>query len=447
MSQQAPIRQLGTLQSFSIITGAVIGSGVFINLPLVAMYGGSPLRAVLIWFIGGLLWLPQILILAEMGTAYPDQGGPYQFINKAGSPLLAFLYTWTAFLTSDTPTLTIIALSAASALKYFFPVLGDAVWAKCFAASLIVILAALQYRSVKTGGNVQVFLTIAKLLPLAALVAIGVWYLGSGNLFWKANPTTASQQSPWLSLTAGISATLWAYAGFLNILYMGGEVKDPSRTLPRSLIGSLVFVTVSYVLISLCAGAIVPHAVMVASQGEFVNPFAYMQFFSHYAGAFFAVVAFVSMIGALNSTIMTQPRLEYAMAKDGLFFAPFGKLHPRFLTPHVSIVIQAAIAILLFTLGNIETLLGYFTLSYVLQNALVYGAIFWLRRKESYKPIYKVRSWRWMAVLAIASQLFIAGGALLAFPPAGLIACAILIASGILVYWYFHSQHQSKAVS
>ena len=442
MSDQAPVRQLGLLQSFSIITGAVIGSGVFINLPLVARYAGSPLIAVLIWGIGGFLWLPQILILAEMGSAYPDQGGPYQFLIKAGSPLLAFLYTWTAFLTSDTPTLTIIALSAASALKYFFPVLGNTIAAKVCAGSLIVMLAALQYRSVKTGGNVQVILTIAKILPLAGLVVAGMWYLGSGNLFWQPVPGAEMQQSPWLSVTAGISATLWAYAGFLNILYMAGEVKDPTRTLPKSLIGSLVFVTVSYILIALCAGAIVPHDAMIKAQGEFVNPFAYMSFFSHYAGAFFAIVAFVSMIGALNSTIMTQPRLEYAMAKDGLFFAPFAKLHPRYLTPHISIVIQAGIAILLFALGDIETLLGYFTLSYVLQNAVVYGAIFWLRRKESYRPVYIVRSWKWMAVLAILIQFYIAGGTLYAFPMGGLIACVALIASGVLAYFYFHSQQQ-----
>lgn len=130
MDDIKPRRELNLLQTSAIIIGAVIGSGVFINLPIVAKYAGTPLLSVLIWFIGGILWLPQILLLAEMGTAYPDQGGPYYFLYKAGSPFLAFLYTWTAFLTSDTPTLTIIGLTAASVLKYFSPLFGDPVYAK-----------------------------------------------------------------------------------------------------------------------------------------------------------------------------------------------------------------------------------------------------------------------------------------------------------------------------
>ncbi|MDA3861803.1 MAG: amino acid permease, partial [Melioribacteraceae bacterium] len=157
-----PKRQLNLTQTSSIIIGQVIGSGIFINIPIVAAIAGNSWIAVLIWFIGGLVWLPQIFILAEMGTAYPDQGGPYHFIHKAGSPFLAFIYTWTAFLTSDTPTLTIIGLLAADALSFFFPSLGLGIYAKIFAAVLIAVFTAIQYRSVKTGGNVQVVLTFAK---------------------------------------------------------------------------------------------------------------------------------------------------------------------------------------------------------------------------------------------------------------------------------------------
>ena len=179
-----PKRQITLLQTMALIIGAVIGSGVFINIPIFAKFAGSPLFAVIIWAVGGILWIPQILILAEMGTAYPDQGGPYQFIYKAGSPFFAFLYTWTAFLTSDTPTITIVGLSAASALKFFFPVLGEAMYAKLFAALLIILLATIQYRSVRTGGNFQIFLTTAKILPLIGIVFVGFFFLNSGNIFF-----------------------------------------------------------------------------------------------------------------------------------------------------------------------------------------------------------------------------------------------------------------------
>src|SRR5512133_3664799 len=162
----SPRRELTLIRTAAIIIGSVIGSGVFINLPIVAKFASTPWTSVGIWFVAGLLWIPQILILAEIGTAYPDQGGPYAYLVKAGAPLLGFLFTWTAFLTSDTPSLTIIGLSAASALSFFFPVLTNPMAARVLAALLIVVLGAIQIRSVRTGSAVQLFLTVAKLLPL-----------------------------------------------------------------------------------------------------------------------------------------------------------------------------------------------------------------------------------------------------------------------------------------
>ena len=225
---------------------------------------------------------------------------------------------------------------------------------------------------------------------------------------------------------------------------MSGEVISPQKTLPRALIGSLGFVLIAYVLILFCTSAIVPFSEIVKAEGQFINPFAYFNFFSQYAGGFFAIAAFISMVGVLNSTIMTQPRLEYAMARDGLFFEVFGRLHPKYLTPHISIVIQSAIAILLFLLGDIENLLGYFTLSYVLQNALVYGAIFFLRNKEDYHHTYRTRWWKTMAVLSILIQLYIAGGTFLAYPAWGVLASLGLILSGLPVYWYFYVRTKTR---
>jgi fructoselysine transporter len=437
----APRRQLSLLQTSAVIVGSVIGSGVFINLPIVAQYAGSPIMSAAIWCIGGLFWIPQIMILTEMGTAYPAQGGAYVYLVRAGSPLLGFLYAWTAFLTSDTPTLTIVGLSAASALTFFFPALGIPLYARLFAAFMILSLGYVQYRSVPTGGNVQIILTLAKLFPLVAIVVIGLFYLDAGNLFYAPpTPDTIRGESVFSLLTAGISATLWAYAGFTNILYMGGEVKNPSRTLPISLMGSILFVMTAYTLISLCTSAIVPFHDLRAAVGGFVNPFAYLDFFGTYAGGFFAIAATISMIGVLNASIMTQPRLEYAIARDGLFFRSFGHLHPRYLTPDYSIAIQCCLSLVLFLLGGIENMLGYFTLSYVLQNALMYSAIFFLRRKPDYRPTYRAPAWALMAVLAIASQLYIAYGTFLAYPAGGVLACLGLILSGVPVYWYFKTR-------
>lgn len=446
MSMPAPQRQLSLVHTASLIIGTVIGSGVFLSLPIVARIGGSPLMSVLIWFLGGVLWIPQILILAEMGTAYPIQGGAYYYLHKAGSPFLAFLYTWTAFLTSDTPTLTIVALAAMSALTFFSPLFGDWVVARLLASVLIIVLSLLHYRSVRTGGNLQVILTAAKITPLISIVMIGFFFFGSGNL--SGASAAVESGSAFAVITAGISSTLWSYAGFTNILYMAGEVKHPERTLPVALIGSLAFVMAAYTLISLCTSAIVPFDHIVAARGDFINPFRYLGVAAGIAGGVFAVAAFISMIGVLSASIMVQPRLEYAIARDGLFFSVFGHLHPKFLTPDYSILIQSGLAIALFLLGDIENLMGYFTLSYALQNGLVYGAIFFLRRRPDYAPAYRAPWWGAMAVLAIASQLYLVVGTFLAYPTGGILASLGLILSGMPIYFYYaHRRDTARELS
>jgi len=292
-------------------------------------------------------------------------------------------------------------------------------------------------RSVKTGGNVQVFLTTAKMIPLVAIIVIGLGSIDAGELHFASSTSEAASRGLFAIITAGISSTVWSYAGFTNILYMGGEIKDPQRTLPIALFGSLAFVTVAYTLIATGTNAVVPFADLVGVREAFVNPFQYVGFLAGIAGAAFAIVVFINMIGALNAGIMAQPRLEYAIARDGLFFEIFGRLHPTYLTPHYSIIIQCALAVVLFLLGDLENMLGYFTISYLLQNALVYGTIFFLRRQEDYHPTYRAPLWWLMTLLSIGLQIYIGVGTFLAYPEGGILACLGLIASGVPLYWYF----------
>lgn len=439
-------RELSMSHVLSIIIGTVIGSGVFINLPIVQQATGSPLMAVLAWFIGGLIWLPQIFILSEMGTAYPKQGFGYLYLQKAGSPFLAFLYVWTVFWTSDTPSITILAMASVAALDIFFPVLTDSMWIRVFAILIILILTSVHVKSVRQGGRLQVVLTILKISPLLFLGFIGLGFLDSETLFFIPRGLTTGEPVGWFALlTAGVSATIWSYAGFPNILYMAGEVKDPRRTLPRALLGSTIFVTLTYTAVAFATGALVPHEVLTAISGGFANPFRYLPFFATFAGGFLAIAAFISMVGATNACIMVQPRIQYAMARDKLFFSVFGKIHPRFGTPYMSIILQSSIAILLiFTPGGIGNLLGYFTLSYILQNLLVYASIFWLKKKGDYQPSYHSPAWLLMAGLSVLFQLLLLYGTFKAYPVSGLLAAGTLILTGAPVYAYFKNRQNRK---
>lgn len=439
-------RQLNLFQMIAIIIGLVIGSGVFINIAPVQRAAGSPGLAVIAWAVGGLLILPQIFIYAELGTAYPDQGFGYLYLQKAGSPMLAFLYTWTAFWTSDMPSITILSIAAVTALNVFFPVLTvHAASTKILAIVIILILTLIHVRSVKKGSWFQVVLTILKIVPLAALAVIGLFYLDSPYLFVKpAGPSPASHSVFWL-IIMGAAGTVWSYAGFPNIMYMAGEVKNPQRNIPVALISCAIFVTIMYVLISFATGAIIPHEEIITKEG-FLNPFRYLPVFAKFASAFLAIAAFISCVGATNVCVMSQPRLQYAMARDRLFFKVFGKIHSRFGTPVNSILLQSGFAIILVFLSRdtLDTLLGYFTFSYLFQNILVYGSIFWLHKRRDYQPSYHSPVWKLMAVLAIVLPLPLILASFNTFPLPGMLFSVGFTLAGIPVYFVFKSKRQKK---
>lgn len=432
-------RELKLFQMLAVIIGLVIGSGVFINIAPVQRATGSPLLAVIAWAVGGLLILPQIFIYAELGTAYPDQGFGYLYLQKAGSPMLAFLYTWTAFWTSDMPSISILSIAAVSALNVFFPSLTvDAFSTKLLAILIILILTLIHLRSVRQGSWLQVILTALKIIPLFILAILGLFYLDSPNLFLAPQHSAATEHPVIWLVIMGAAGTVWSYAGFTNVMYMAGEIKNPRRNIPLALISSALFVIVMYVLISLASAAIIPHEAMIVSEG-FLNPFSYLPGFARFAAAFLGIAAFISCVSATNVCVMSQPRLQYAMARDGLFFKVFGKIHPRFGTPANSILLQSGFAVILvfFSQDTLDTLLGYFTFSYLFQNILVYGSIFWLRKREDYRPSYKAPAWRLMAVLAVLLPLPLILASFTAFPLAGILFSLGFTLAGIPVYYLF----------
>jgi len=436
-------RELNMRHVVAIILGSVIGSGVFINLPIVAKVSGSPLLAVVAWLIGGLIWLPQLFVLAEMSTAYPVEGFGYLYLKKAGSPALGFLYVWTVFWTSDTPSITIIAISAVSALSVFWGPLESSLYTKLFAILIIVVLTYVHYRSVRRGGGLQVILTLTKLSPLILLCILGLSYFSTKNLFWEPVINTTTANSGMLKLViAGVAGTIWSYAGFTNVLYMAGEMKQPQKIIPKSLLLSVGIITMLYVLIALSTSIFVPYEELVNASGSFANPFLYLPAFAKIAAGFLALAAFISMVGCLNALIMVQPRIEYAIARDGLFFKAFGHVHPKYNTPDYSILLQSGLAIVLLFFGGLETLLGYFTLSYLFQNAMVYGAIFFLRKREDYQPSFRSPVWRIMTPLAIFTQLYLIYGTFITYPAGGVITAAVLIGTGLPMYYFFKSRQQ-----
>jgi len=408
---QAPLRQLGVVHVSAVFVGTVIGAGIFMNVPIVARTMGDPWFAALAWLLGGFLWLPAVFILAEMGTAFPEQGGAYRYLERAGWRPCAFLYGWIAFLAVDTLVVSLISLLAASELDELISRVGIPFPTRSAVASgLILIFTFIQYRNVKQGASLQVVLSLLKFVPFAILIIFAIYLLGFEQGARELSPPQV-YGTIFNVLPAGVAATVLAYSGFFNTLYMAGEIRDPQYVLPKSLVGSLFVVIATYMLVVISIQAIAPFSVIQdVEEGKLINPFAFVPFVGSHAVSAFNIIIFCTLVGVLNAALMAQPRLPYAMARDGLFFQKFGVLHSRHGTPHTALFLQAGLAIVMcIAFGErVEELLGYFTAAYGLQNALLFSSIFALRRKPNYNPQFQVKFWPIVAILAICFQLLIA---------------------------------------
>jgi len=337
---------LGLWDATSVVIGAIIGVGIFFSPRDVARLAGGPDAALLAWAIGGVIALLGAFTFAELGRLHPRSGGQYHVLKDAYGRAPAFLFVFCNLTAVQAGAVAIIAIICAQNLGV--ALLGrdpSSLWVTVVALSSLWALAGLNVLGVRPGARVQSGTVVLKLVTLAALVALAA-------LFPSASPATASPSAPtsFGNLFAGVTITLFAYGGWQQVLWMADEVGDARRVVPRAIVLGVLVVIAAYLAANWAfldllgfagtreAKSLVGDAFAVASRG---------------AGARIAAAAvFVSAFGVLNAQFLTGPRLTWAMARDGQFFAPFARLDARFLTPAPAILLLAGIAtILLLGLG------------------------------------------------------------------------------------------------
>lgn len=433
MSNENLKRKLGLGAATALAVGTTIGSGIFSSIGEVANACGAPLFVILSFLIGGIINIPANLCYAELATAYPEDGGQYVYFREAGYKPLAFLCGWISFLATDPPSISIMAIAIANYLSYFIPVSG--LWLKFVATALVIIFMILHLRSVESGGKFQSFITAFKILPFAFLIGLGFFYINKDNMSSSANIATTS--SGILALLAGISATTWSFDGMAAVCYMTGEIKEPKKNMPRALIISVLLITILYVLLSTVIVGLLPISDIINSNAPVAEAASKIPFIGSSSGTLVAIMAIIVIIGSMSSCIMFQPRIEYAMAKDGLFFKSFAKVHPKWETPYFSILIQCAIAIILIFATSLSNLLGYFTLVALLKNFMTFGTIFVLRRKKDYNPLWRMPCGYLMASIAMFMTGTLIVSTFIWAPVAGLICSGIAVGTGLPVYYYW----------
>lgn len=435
-------RKLGLGAVIALGVGTTVGSGIFSSLGEVAGAAGSSLFLVLSFLIGGMLQIPANFCYAELASAFPEDGGQYVYFKEAGSRPLAFLCGWISFWATDPPSISIMALAIANYLAFFIPVHG--VILRLVAVGFVLIFMMVHLRSVEGGGKFQTVITALKIIPFVLIIGIGIFFI-KGDLFLSATPLTGVAATGFTALLAGISATTWSFDGMAAACYMSGEIKEPKKNLPKGLILTAFIVLFLYVGLTLTASGLLSVDELAASEAPIALLASRIPVIGGYAGTVVAIMAVIVVVGSLSSCIMFQPRIEYAMAKDGLFFKSFGKVHPKYETPYFSIIVQCAVAIVLIFATSLSDLLGYFTLVALLKNFLTFGTIIVLKNKSNYQPSYRMPARPIMIGVAMLITGTLIWSTFIWAPIAGIACAVIAVATGLPVYYFWESRNKKAA--
>jgi APA family basic amino acid/polyamine antiporter len=420
-------RKLSLLDSLAIVVGIVIGGGIFLVPNLVARNLGSQASILGVWLFAGVASFFGALACAELGAALPATGGQYVFLREAYGPLGGFLYGWTMFVVARTAQVSWMAVTLALYVSYFVPL--TPLVSKLLGIAAIVILATVNYRGVSGGALVQKGFTFAKVLGL--LIIIG------GSFFFRGNAGAASVASmPQFSLShfgVALIACLLAYDGWVQVTFVAGEIRDPKRNILRALALGVGICIAIYMLVNLAYLHVMSIPEIAAS--DHVGASAAERVLGPAGGTLVAVIILLSIIGTINGCFLTSPRIYFAQARDGLFFAKFAEVHPRFSTPAFSIVAQAIWAVILLLSGTYETLLDYAMFALWISYALMVAGMMVLRRKQ---PALERPYRMWGYPVTPLLFLAVAGGFLvntLIEKPGPSLAGLALIATGVPVYF------------
>jgi amino acid transporter len=426
-AEQLP-RRLSLATAVATVVGVTIGSGIFRVPAEVATQSGSAGAMMLVWVAGGLLTLGFALLLAELGAMYPRSGGLYVYIREAFGELAAFVYGWT-FLLVNPAGWAAIATVFAEYLGKFVPLTDLS--RRGVTVGLIVLMASANYRSVLLGAAIQNVVTFVKMVALVSLVLF-ILALGdpSGGSFATEVVWTPAT---WPGFLLALVAALWAYEGASSFCNLAGEVRDAHRNVPRALMIGVGGVMVAYLAINLAYLYILP--LEVIQRSPLVAADAAGAVLGTAASALISGLVMVSTFGALAGVCMTEPRLYFAMGRDRNFFAATGRIHPRFKTPYVAIMVATGVACTYASIRTFGQLAATFVLGLMPFYALAVIGVWRLRRMrpEAERP-YRSFGYPWVLILYVAAVILVLGNALIHTPGIALINVAISLA-GVPVYY------------
>ncbi len=433
ISRQLP-RKFGAWTGAAVVVGIIIGSGIFRVPGAIAAQAGNVSGVALVWILGGAISLFGALSVAELATMYPQAGGPYVYLREAYGKPLAFLFGWMWLITTPI-SWAAQALTFAEYLASIVPMSRLAT--HLLAALLITLICAAQYRSVRLGAVVQNVSTAAKIVAILGLSLVLLVFAQHGP---AAVFGAAPQTVQWGGVGIALVAVLWAYDGWENLTTLSGEIRNPQKSLPRALIGGTLVVILLYLTLNAAFIAVLPFQRLVHSQSVAVE--AVVTLFGQGGASLVAALVMVSVIGSLNGSTLSDPRVFYAMAEDGLFFKSVGKIHPRYETPYVAIGFTWALAVIYVLLRDFLELAEAYVLGIWPFLALAVIGLFILRRRrpELARP-YKVLGYPVIPALFVLGTLLVVGYSLYKNPVSTGVSLGVTL-MGLPLYfiWMFYQR-------
>jgi len=435
------VRGLGLFSATSLVVANMIGAGIFTTSGLLLQEVGHPLVMLALWTVGGLLALAGALCYGELGAAMPDAGGEYLYLARLFHPALGFLSGWVSFLVGFSAPLAASALACSHYLwSAFAPTVDAELPRKVLALLLLAALTAVHVRGVRSGARFQNALTVAKVALILALITAGALSGRGdiGNFGQQANDV--GTMSPSLK-TMGL-ALMWimfAYSGWNSSGYVGAEIREPQRNLPRSLLAGTGVVMLLYLALNMLFVYAVPPREL--SGVIAVGGLAAEHLFGSAAQAIFSGLIGCALLSSLSALIMLGPRVYYAMARDGLFFRAASVVRPEARVPARSILLQSALAAALILTGTFEQILTYMGFCLGIFPILAVLGLFRLRSVRT--PGYRMPGFPLVPLTFAAASALILVLAFQERPIESSIAL-LTVAAGIPCYFIFRRQATSS---
>ena len=439
-------RALGLFDAIMIVIGGIIGAGIFINPYIVAQRLDSSGLVIGAWLAGAAIALIGALAYAELGAMFPSAGGQYVYLRDAYHPVVAFLYGWALLFMIESGAMAAVGMTFA---EYAVRLVTDQPQAsamigaggvRAVAIGAIVFLSIINYLGVIPGSRLLNVFVVLKVSALAVLIASGLFF--SGVLDATQEVAAPSSLGTIAAFGAALIPIVFAYGGWQSVNYVAEEIRDPKRILPIALLIGTAIVALVYVAINLAYLKALGLGGLAATTTPASD--AARLLFGAAGDRFVTAAIAISTFGFLNLCVLAPTRVYYAMAADGAFFPQVARVHPKYQTPSLAIILQSTWAIALTLTGTYGQLLDYVVFADWIFFGLTVASVFVFRftRPDAPRP-FKTWGYPVTPALFVLAAIGIVASVIRVSPVQSAIGAALMLA-GIPAFYYWKRTSDSR---